>query len=335
MRLQRLPCFILVFAFQIPAGHAGKPAEGSGAVGWVERMDPRMDLFFEDEVEVEELASGFSWAEGPLWLREEAALLFSDVPENVVWRWSEADGLSEYLRPSGSTGAAPGGEQGANGLLLNADGQLLLCQHGDRRIARMDADLTAPREAYITLAASFEGRRFNSPNDAVMNRRGQLWFTDPSYGLPQEVEPELPFAGVYRLDADGQLSLVTKDLEWPNGVALSPDESVLYIANSDRAAARYFACELNERGELESMRLLFDATALVGAENPGIPDGLAVHPSGVLFATGPGGVLVLSPEGEHLGTIRTTGPTANCAFDADYKALYLTAGSRLLRVKLR
>lgn len=337
MRIACSPCLLL---FAVCLGWAGELAGLPAAVpaaptGSVEERDARMADFFAPDARLEVLASGFTWSEGPVWIESEDALLFSDVPENVIWRWSESEGLAPYLRPSGHTGETEEGREGSNGLAVDPNGRLVICQHGDRRIVWMDAPIEQPAPDFVTLIATFEGARLNSPNDLVFNSRGDLWFTDPPYGLRGSDEQEASHAGVYRLSRDGHVTLVEGDLPWPNGIGLSPDESVLYVAHSDHRSARYFAYNLDENGQAIESRELLDVTELVGPANPGIPDGLAIHPSGTLFATGPGGVLVIAPDGTHLGTIRTERSAANCAFDSEFRALYITAGADLLRILLK
>jgi gluconolactonase len=200
----------------------------------------------------------------------------------------------------------------------------------------MDAPLTAPEASFTTIADRYDGMRFSSPNDAVFDSRGTLYFTDPPYGLPEgpgDPTQETPFHGVYRLGVDGEVTLLTDELSRPNGIALSPDEKTLYVANSDPERAIWMAYDLLPSGRIANGRVFFDATDLVG-ESPGLPDGLKVDAAGNLFATGPGGVLVFSPDGRHLGTIRTTQATANCAFDEDGATLYMTADGYLLRIRL-
>ena len=287
-----------------------------------------------DPAALEELAGGFRWSEGPVWRPAEGDLLFTDVPGNTVWRWSDADGLSVFLRPSGLA-LAPGREAsvGSNGLVLDAEGRLLLADHGSRAVTRLDPQ-TWLREV---LADRYDGARFNSPNDLALHSGGALYFTDPPYGLAgQDASPdkELAHNGVYRLDPDGALTLLVDDLTRPNGVILSPDERTLYVANSDPARAIWRAYPVAADGSLGEGRLLFDATDRVGDAAPGLPDGMAVAADGTLFATGPGGVLVLSPEGALLGTIRTPRATANVTFGgADGRTLYLTSHDRLLRIR--
>ncbi|MEB2775022.1 SMP-30/gluconolactonase/LRE family protein [Algoriphagus sp. D3-2-R+10] len=304
-------------------------------VGSVERLDPELSTFIPEDAKIEVLASGFEWAEGPLWLADQNALIFTDVPTNKIWKWTEEDSLSLFLEPSGYLGTETNKkEPGANGLALNANGDLILCQHGERQIAKMNASLSAPKADFTALVSDFEGKKFNSPNDLVINKSGQIFFTDPPYGLDDWNPKELDFQGVYRLDADGSLHLLLDTLNRPNGIGLSPDQNTLYIAQSDAQKARYYAFDLDEKGDILNGKVLLDATSSVGDKHPGLPDGLTVHSSGTLFVTGPGGVWVISPEGKHLGTIGTGQGTANCAFDANEDYLYMTADAYLMRIKV-
>lgn len=305
-------------------------------IGTIERLDPDLTLFLSEDAKIEVLASGFEWSEGPLWLDDQNALIFSDVPTNKIWKWTEQDSLSLFLEPSGYLGTETNKkEPGSNGLALNASGELILCQHGERQIAKMNASLSSPKADFISLISDYEGKMLNSPNDLVFNESGQLFFNDPPYGLDPWNTKELDFQGVYRLDTDGSLNLLVDSLSRPNGIGLSPDEKTLYIAQSDAEKARYYAFDLDEKGDVTGGKILLDATALIGNENPGLPDGLTVHSSGTLFASGPGGILVISPEGKHLGTIRTGQGTANCAFDSDETYLYITADAFLMRIKMK
>ena len=305
-------------------------------IGMVERLDSALNKLIPIDAKIEVLASGFEWAEGPLWLEEQGALIFTDVPTNKIWKWTEKDSLTLYLSPSGYLGEwTDKREPGANGLTLDPQGNLILCQHGERQVGRMLVELESPKAEFEALATEYEGKRFNSPNDLVFNSKGQLFFTDPPYGMDPWDEKELDFQGVYRLDANGKVHLLIDSLSRPNGVALSPDQQTMYIAQSDPEKARYYAFELDEQGNVISGKVLFDATSLQSETRKGLPDGLKVHSSGNLFATGPGGVLVISPDGKHLGTILTENGTANCGFDPDEKYLYMTADSYLLRIKLK
>ncbi len=314
------------------------PPEPPKLVGGVEKLDPALDALVAPDAKVEVLARGYKWSEGPVWTG--GALLFSDVPNNVVWRWQEdawkrGEGPREFLRPSGYSGSVPrGGEPGSNGLAVDADGRLYLCQHGDRRIARWD-----PRGKVMeTIADTFKGKRFNSPNDLVVRPSGDVYFTDPIYGLEgHEKDPkrEIPWSGVYRKPAKGDVQLLDKELTFPNGLAFSPDGKTLYVAVSDPAKAIWVAYDVDGKGGVGNKRVFFDATAQVKAGKKGLPDGLKIDEAGNLFATGPGGVLVFTPAGKHLGTIITGEPTANCAFGDDGHTLYMTANDKLTRIRLK
>lgn len=325
----------------VAAADEKKPALPA-PVGKIERLDPKFDALVPKDAVIEKLAEGFEWAEGPVWVKDGNGgyLLFSDVPHNVVHRYADGKGVSEFLKPSGYTGAEPYekaegslGEPGSNGLTIGPDGLLVLCQHGDRRVARLNKD-----GQFETLADKFDGKRFNSPNDLVFDKAGNLYFTDPPYGLKDTFKNprrELPFTGVYRRAADGTVTVLTKDMTAPNGIALSPDEKTLYVANSDPEKAIWMAFDLKDGGgAVANGRVLFDSTAQFKAGKKGLPDGLKVAQDGTLFATGPGGVYVLTPDGKHLGTIDPGEATANCAFGGpDGSTLYMTSDMFLCRVK--
>ncbi len=312
-------------------------------LGEVERASPALDELVAPGARFDVLAEGFEWSEGPLWIPEDGGyVIFSDIPPNRVMKWSSRGGLKVYLNNSGYLGPTPRpghiapDEPGSNGLVLDPEGRLVLCQHGERQVARMTTPVSEPAARYQPLARRYEGKRFNSPNDAVFHRNGDLYFTDPPYGLTRKMQDpnkELPFQGVYRRSQDGEVTLLTKDMSRPNGLAFSPDYRTLYVANSDPKRAVWMAFAVEDDGALGAGRVLFDATAMVGREK-GLPDGLKVDRGGNLFATGPGGVLVLTPGGEHLGTLRTGEATSNCAFGEDGRALFVTADQYLLRIQL-
>lgn len=316
----------------------GKTGSAFIKAGTVERFSPLMDKIIQPGELPEIIAEGFEWSEGPLWLPKQDILIFSDIPLNSVYQWSEKDGLKLYLKPSGYTDTVSrGGETGSNGLLLDNEGRLVLCQHGDRRIAVMDSPLEKPEPRFITLADRWEGKRFNSPNDAVFNSRGDLFFTDPAYGMERGFEDskrEISFAGVYKLTHEGALTLLKDKMTAPNGIGLSPDESRLYVANSGvDGHALWMEYRLLEDGSLDEGRIFHDASDKVSLET-GLPDGLKVRKDGIIFATGPGGVWVFSSDGEHLGTIKTGQATSNCALDDEGKFLYMTADMYVMRIKL-
>ena len=305
-------------------------AERSG-IGRIERADPRLDLLIPADAVIDVLAEGFRWSEGPAWDRAAGRLLFSDVPNNVVHAWSEKGGLSVFLKPSGYTGPEGGGgrEPGANGLAFDSKGGLILCQHGDRRVSRLEDG------RFVPLVERFEGKRFNSPNDLVVAGDGAIYFTDPPYGLTKTFEDpgrEIGWNGVYRLAPDGRVSVLVKDLKAPNGIGLSPDGLTLYVGQSDPDRPVVMAYDLAKDGSASNGRVFFDTLPL-RKNGPGAPDGLKVDREGNLFTTGPGGVLVLTPKGEYLGTIVTGVPTANCGFGDDGSTLYLTANDKLSRVR--
>jgi gluconolactonase len=299
-------------------------------LGKFERLDPAFDQLVAENAQVEQLADGFRWSEGPVWFH--GAMLFSDVPENVIYRWAQGEPRAQvFLKPSGMLTPQEGiREQGSNGLALDAQGRLLMCQHGERRIARLERD-----GKQTPLAERFEGKRFNSPNDLVVAKNGDIYFTDPPYGLKDPSLRELPHNGVYRLTQDGRVALLTDALSFPNGIALAPDEKTLYVAVSDSKNPVIMAYGILADGTLSEGRVLFDTRSLVSPERKGLPDGLKVDEKGHLFATGPGGVLVLSPEGKHLGSILTGQATANCAWGDDGSTLYLTTHMFFARVKTR
>lgn len=316
----------------IPFGRADEPTYPT--MGAVERIDPRLDKLIPPGAQIERLTDSVaSWAEGPVWIRDGKYLLFSDVPKNLIWKWQSGRPIEIYRKPSGYTGSAVfrGREPGSNGLALDAQGRLLLCQHGDRRVARQEKDGTI-----TILADRFEGKRFNSPNDLCVKSNGDIYFTDPPYGLAgQDRDPakELDFQGVFLLRPSGEIKLLTKGLSRPNGIALSPDERTLYVANSDQQRAIWMAYPVQADGTLGAGRVFFDATPWIKAGKKGSPDGMKIDRAGNLFATAPGGVAVFTPDGVHLGTIATGEPTANCAWGDDGSVLYITATRNLYRIK--
>ena len=307
--------------------------EKKTTLGSIERKDPRLDPLIPKDAKIEVLAGGFKWTEGPLWDKKGGALLFTDIPNNRVMRWSPKDGLKEFLKPSGYTGKDEfkGYEPGANGLAFDKDGSLVLCQHGDRRISRLDKD-----GKFVTLVDKYNGKRLNSPNDLAFAKNGDLYFTDPPYGLPKAMDDpakELDFQGVYRLKANGELTLLTKEMTRPNGIALSPDEKTLYVANSDPDKAVWAAFPVKDDGTLGAAKVIHDATADVKAKKPGLPDGLKVDQAGNVFGTGPDGVYVFAPDGAYLGKIVIGDKNANCAWGDDGSTLYICANDKIVRVK--
>lgn len=303
--------------------------------GSIERADPRLDQMIDPAATLEILSEGYEWSEGPLWIATGKMLLFSDVPTNTVYKWTEEDSIQVFLKPSGYTGLTPSEseEQGSNGLALTPDGKLVLCQHGDRRLAILDAPLNAPQPKYTSLADNYGGKKFNSPNDVAIRKNGDYFFTDPPYGLPKDLEQEIPFQGVYKL-SNGTVTLLVDSLTRPNGVAFFPDEKTLIIANSDPEKAVWYAYDLRENDSLTNGRIFYDATDAAKTE-AGLPDGLKIDKQGNVFATGPGGIWIFDKDAKLLGKIKVPTATANCAFTEDEKTLFLTADNYLLRLRMK
>jgi len=298
--------------------------------------DERFYGFVERGTEVEILASELGWAEGPVWAASLNALLFSDVAANRVYRWDDSGGLGVFLSPSGHVpDDASLSWRGSNGLAIDAEGRLLLAQQSSRTLARMLAPLSDPAPDYEVLAAEYGGKSINSPNDLVVHQSGDIYFTDPPYGLAgfeQSPDIELDFFGVFRLTTKHDVSPVTKDLEKPNGIALSSDQSTLYVSNSEAGKEQIIAIQLDAEGNPGLSRVFFDRRDLI-SDGPGSTDGMTVHPSDYLFVSIPNGLGVLSPMGELLGEI-PLGQVTNMALDANSSHLYITTPHRLLRIEI-
>jgi gluconolactonase len=334
-------------------------------LGKIERHDPAFDKLIPKDAVIEVLASGFDWSEGPVWVKDElyataatipavgpagtatgvvsappedqaestgGYLLFSDIPRNSVMRWREGEGVSLFMRPSGYTGVTPyGNEPGCNGLTLDSKGRLTFCEHGDRRVSRLEKE-----GGKRTLVDNYQGKRLNSPNDLTYHSNGDLYFTDPPYGLPEHMDDprcELDFCGVYRLGTDGKLTLLTKELSRPNGIGFSPDEKTLYVSVSDPEKAIWMAFDVKADGTLGKGRLLFDATPWVDEGQRGLPDGMDIDAGGNVYASGPGGVHVFTPAGKLLGSFAVAEACSNCAWGDDGSTLYITVDSYLCRVR--
>ena len=302
-------------------------------IGSVERLSPEIDNLIEKSAKIEILADGFEWSEGPVWSSQLNSVLFSDVPENVIYSWNEDEGLGTFTRPIGYSGKVPNLKKaGTNGLTIDADGNLIICMHGDRKITRLEK-LNINRK--VTLVNSFDGNLLNSPNDLVYDSKGNLYFTDPPYGLLEgdnDKLKEIEFNGVYKVSPNGDIEVLVKNLTRPNGISISNDEKILYVANSDKNNPVIMQYDLLEEGA-KNPSVFFDGRELT-KKDIGLFDGLKVHPTGNVFATGPGGVLVIKENGDHIGTIRTEVRTANCAFDENFQYLYMTSDMFLTRIKL-
>jgi gluconolactonase len=336
--MRRAHAVSVLFTAAAALGVLAQPAvttrAGDSTVGRIERLDARLDALVAADAKLEKVAEGIEWAEGPLWDATDGSLLFSDVPRNGVFRLKAGAGITLFLRASGYGGRAPfkGREPGSNGLVFDREGRLVMCQHGDRRIARRErhGGLTA-------LADRYEGRRLNSPNDLVYHSNGDLYFTDPPFGLPgsfSDPAKEVPFQGVYRLKPGGTLTLLTRELNAPNGIGFSPDEKILYLANAEHTRPIWMAYDVLADGTLGRGRPFADAAAWV-KPGEGVPDGLKVDRQGNVFAAGPGGIHVFAPDGTRLGRIETGVPTGNLNWGEDGSVLYVAASHWICRIRTR
>lgn len=296
------------------------------------RADPRFDRLVAIDAKLEKIADGFGLAEGPVWSKKDGYLLFSDMPSNSVFKWQRGTGVELFLKPSGYSGSEPfkGALPGSNGLAFDLAGRLVLCEHGDRRITRLEPD-----GRKTVLADRYNGKRLNSPNDLVFNSKGDLYFTDPPWGLPRGFDDsgkELDFSGVYRLSVDGTLTLLTQKVSSPNGIAFSPSEKTLYISHSDITAPGWRAYDVDGDGTLSNGRIFADTPAWARTKPGGPPDGLKVDRSGNVFATGPGGMHVFAPDGTYLGSIKF-GDATNVAWGNDGSVLYITTRTAVYRIQ--
>ncbi len=308
-------------------------------IGTIERYDAALDNIISGNAKPEIIAEGFEWSEGPLWVEKHNMLLFSDVPTNTIYKWTEAKGKEVYLKPSGYTGTEPSlcKEPGSNGLTFDKNGNLVLCQHGNRQMARMDAALDKPEAKFITLADKYNGKRFSSPNDAVYNSAGELFFTDPPYGLQtqddSDAKKEISFNGVYKVKTNGEVILQVDSITRPNGIALTPDEKKLIIACSDGAHPNWYIFDISS-DSLTNGKIFYSASEEAKTMKGG-PDGFKIDKNGNVFATGPGGVYIFNSEGKKLGHIKLDDATSNIALSPDEKTIYITNDMYVLRLKMR
>jgi gluconolactonase len=321
-----------------PAGN--KDAIKDSTVGVIELYDKDASSLIDTNATIEIIGRGYNWSEGPVWIAEKKLLLFSDVPENKIFQWKEGDTAKLYLTPSGYTDTAERkGENGSNGLTLDVDGKLLLCQSGNRQVVRLNSSFDAPKPDYTVLSANYNGKKFNSPNDLVADKKNNIYFTDPIYGLPEhENDPtrEMNFEGVFKISTDGKTTLLIDSIPRPNGIALSLDEKILYVGSSDETRPRWYAYQLDDNGNIKTGGILLDAVPLRDkASVKQGPDGFRVDKNGNLFTSGPDGINIISPEGKRLGLIKIFDrPTSNCAFNETKDVLFVTADDAVLRVKL-
>lgn len=315
----------------------GVQAQEAKPIATIEFISEELSSIIKKDAKVGIAAEGFQFTEGPLWLEKEKMLLVSDIPANTIYKWTEAKGKEVFVTPAGYTDTTKrGGFMGPNGMTLNAAGKLLLCQHGDRRIAMLDAPLNAPKSKFITVADKYDGKRLNSPNDLFLTKSGDLYFTDPSYGFERgarDPKKEMPFQGVYKVDKAGKVTLLLDSIESPNGIGIMPDGKTLLVSNSDYRKKKWYAYDLDSKGALSNGRVFYDVSSEKGA---GGCDGFKIDKNGNVFAAGPGGMWIFTKTGKLIGKINVNGISAtNCALTPDGKTMYITANQYLLRVKMQ
>lgn len=311
----------------------------------IQRLDPALNKLVPADAKLERVATGFDkWTEGPVWTRS-GSLLFAVIPANSIMQWTPGKDASVFIHPSGYTGEKSygGPEPGSNGMTLDPDGRVSVAGHARRNVWRLET--VDPHGQITVLADSYQGKKLNSPNDLVYRSDGSLYFTDPPYGLPTQGDSdplkELKFNGVYRIPAARKqkpgtqpnrdnLQLIIEDLPRPNGIAFSPDEKTLYIADSGKKA--WMSYPVKADGSVGEGKLLLDAS---GEKEAGGPDGIRVDKKGNIYGAGPGGVWIISQEGKHLGTIKVPEVVGNVAWgDKDGKTLYITGSTSIYRIKL-
>jgi gluconolactonase len=307
-------------------------------IGVIERFDPAIEKIVSKDAKAEIIAEGFDWSEGPLWVEKYKMLLFSDVPQNTIYKWTAKNGKEVFLKPSGYTSDVErGGEMGSNGLLCDKEGRLVMCQHGDRRMARMEALLNKPQPNFVTIASKYEGKRISSPNDACYNSKGELFFTDPPYGLPgrndNDPAKEIKWNGVYKVKANGDVILLIDSLARPNGIAFFPGEKKILVANSDPRKPNWYVYDVD--GDKLTNGRIFYSDAGYDRKLPGLPDGLKIDKKGNVFAAGPGGIHFFNDKGKLLGMLKLPDATSNVALSADEKTIYITNNKQVLRLQMR
>lgn len=329
-----LTAIILLFTCAVEGSYA-QPAK---PLIKLQQIDPRFGTLVSKTARARILADGFAWSEGPVWVENQKMLLFSDVKKNIIYKWTEQNGKQVYLKPSGYTAALPrGGELGSNGLGLDKNGKLVICQDGDRIVSVMDAPLDKPKAKFIKIASSYKGKKFDSPNDLAFSSSGDIYFTDPPYGLEKNVDDplkEAPYQGVYKVSKKGKITLLTDTLTRPNGIAFFPDGKTILISNSDPQKPFWYAYDLDKNGLFTHGRIFYSAMA-ASKTAAGMPDGMKIAKNGDVFASGPGGLWVFNKEGKLLGKILVNDLVSNCSFSADERTLYVTSNHRVLLINLR
>lgn len=311
--------------------------DSNNTVGTIEIYDPQALTVLANDTKISVRGQGYDWTEGPLWIDNGQYLLFSNIPKNTIRKYSPKTGHSIYLKGAGASVIDPKHpDTGSNGLLLNNQGQLVIMQHGDRQVAVMNAAIEQPQTEFTSLANHYNNKKLNSPNDGVFDRNGHLYFTDPTYGLGgmNKRDAELDFSGVYRLSPEGDLFLLDDELTFPNGAGVSPDNKTLYVAVSDPKDMLWVAYDLNANKEVSNKRVFYRVDNTNESHHHGLPDGMAVHSSGIIFATGPEGVWLFNPQGKVLAKIKTGQLTSNCTFTTNEEYLFITADDYLMSVPL-
>ena len=327
--------FIPLLALMVSASLCAQDSTNFPTLGKIKQHHPDLAKLIDTNTPIQVITSGYVWTEGPAWNKEGQFLVFSEIPSNTVYKWVEGKGADKWFSPSGYTGVTDyGREPGSNGLMFDPEGRLISCEHGDRRVSVMLKD-----GGKKTLADNYNGKRFNSPNDVTRASNGNYYFTDPPYGLPDRFTDhrrDMDYCGVYLLRPSGEVELMSKEIERPNGIALSPDEKTLYVAQSHPEQPTITAFPVKSDGTVGNGKLFYDATPIKAPDQKGNPDGLKVDKLGNLWASGPGGIMVLNPDGDLLGHIQTGENTSNCAFGgADGSILYITADTYVLRVQTK
>lgn len=326
----------IALAFLVACSTPQKADKTYKTIGSIERLDPEINSVIDTNATMEIIAEGLDWSEGPVWLEKQNKLLFSDVPKNTIYSWTNEKGMEVYLTPSGYTSNIPrGGETGSNGLRLMGD-SLVLCQHGNRQIGIMSAALDAPASTFRTIAGMYDGKKFNSPNDLAIRGNGDIFFTDPPYGLEKGMNDslkEIQFQGVYKVTRDGKVSLLVDSITRPNGIVFTPDEKTVIVANSDPKKPYWYAFDI-AGDSLTNARIYHDASVAAKSEK-GLPDGMKISKQGYVFASGPGGLWIFNKDGKLIGKCKIPEATSNCALSDDEKTLYITSDMYVLRLKLR
>lgn len=326
--------FFVIFSCKKEVQNSQKKAEIKTykTLGYLEKLDDDFDKHVPPSTKIEIIAEGYIWTEGPVWVPKENCLLFSDVPQNINYKWTEKEGVKPFLNPSGYTKDTLK-LQGSNGLFLDNNNDLLLCQTGDRVVARYKGNFTKPESKFEVIADNYNSKKFNAPNDLTVDKKGNIYFTDPNFGLIME-QKEIGFQGIYKIDTQGKVTLLTDKWEAPNGIGLSPDNKKIHIANSKPAL--FISYDLSEDGTLSNEKIVLDMEpALAKSIAKQKPDGMAIKNDGTIFVTGPDGVFIIDRSGKHLGTIKTDKLTSNCTFNEDESVLYITCHQLVLRVNLK